>query len=223
MSSGGPAVNALVQLFLVLAVLGMALKLLSLNAWRAWVFLRPDRVRLVPGAPADRMELPAELQERAGQLRALGFHPLGTHLERSALRRGLPAHDFVHPEAHVFATLHLSARKQPRLSLLTPLAPSGLVLTTDFARPAVERPGEYVAVGMPDCPPELLLRAHRLKVGGARSTEDVSWEGRLKAGHDWYRGPGLLETRRQNLPGLLWTLVALGIVVSLFLGGERPA
>lgn len=130
MSPGGPAVNALVQLFLVLAVLGMALKLLSLNAWRAWLFLRPERVRLVPGAPADRMELPPALEERAGQLRALGFHPLGTHLERSALRRGLPAYDFVLPGAPVFATLHLSARGQPRLSLLTPLAPSGLVLTS---------------------------------------------------------------------------------------------
>ncbi|WP_187345013.1 hypothetical protein [Cystobacter ferrugineus] len=221
MSSGGPAVNALVELFLVLAVLVMAVKLLMLNAWRAVLFVYPDRVRLLPDASAERMELPPELVARGEQLRALGFRPLGVHLEKSPLRRGFRSYDFVHPEERVFATLHLSSQGQPRLYLLTPLAPRGFELTADSKRLAFDVPGLYRAVGMPECPPELLLQAHRLRVREVCPAEDFTWEGRLQAGRDWYQGPGAQEIRRQNLPGLLWTLVALAIVVSLFLGGER--
>lgn len=216
-------VTVLVELFLVLAVLGMAVKLLMLNAWRALLVAFPGRFRLVPEAPAGTpLELPPGLEALAGQLRALGFLPLGVHREASPLRKGLRSHDFVHPGERVFATLYLSARGEARLYLLTPLAPRGAVLTADHARPKLDPPGEFLAVGLPECPPELLLRAHRARLGPLRPAEDFSWEGRLQAGRDWYQGPGVREIRRQNLPGLLWTLVALAIVVSLFLGGERP-
>ncbi|WNG22429.1 hypothetical protein F0U63_40330 [Cystobacter fuscus] len=213
--------NALVELFLVLAVLAMAVKLLMLNAWRAFLLVFPDRVRLLPDASAERMALPPALVAPAEQLRALGFRPLGVHLEKSPLRRGTRSYDFVHPEERVFATLHLSSQEHPRLYLLTPLAPRGFVLTADFKRPTSDVAGVYRAVGMPQCPPELLLQAHRLRVRDVCPAEDFTWEGRLQAGRDWYQGPGAQEIRRQNLPGLLWTLVALAIVVSLFLGGER--
>jgi len=222
MSPGGPAVNALVELFLVLAALGMAVKLLLLNAWRAFLFVFPARVRLLPDAPADRMDLPPGLVASGEQLQALGFRPLGVHQETSPGRKGTRSYDYVHPEQRVFATLHLSPQGHPRLYLLTPLAPTGFVLTADSKRPTFDLPGVYQAVGLPQCPPELLLQAHRLRVRDVRPAEDFTWEGRLQAGRDWYQGPGSQEIRRQNLPGLLWTLVALAIVVSLFLGGERP-
>jgi hypothetical protein len=222
MSAGGSLVTVLVELFLVLAVLAMAVKLLLLNAWRALLVISPERLRLVPDAPGDRMDLPPSLEAPAAKLRALGFLPLGVHLEAFPLRKRLRSYDFVHPGERVFATLYSSAGKEARLYLLTPLAPRGAVLTADHARPRLDPPGDYQAVGLPQCPPELLLRAHRTRVGGLRPAEDFSWEGRLQAGRDWYQGPGTREIRRQNLPGLLWTLIALAIIVSLFLGGERP-
>ncbi|HEX5750515.1 MAG TPA: hypothetical protein VFZ09_30080 [Archangium sp.] len=214
--------SPLAELLLVLVVLGMAVKLLLLNFWRAVLFVSPGGVRVLPVAPADRMQLPPELATLAGQLQALGFVPLGSHVEKPRFQKGTASYDFAHPGQHTFATLHFSPRGEPRLYLLTPLAPEGFVLTAGYARPGFELPGRYRSGGFPEVPPERLLQAHRVRLQGLPASEDFTWEERLRSGQAWYRGLGQREIRRQNLQGLLWTVVALAIVAALFLGGGRP-
>ncbi|PTL83779.1 hypothetical protein [Vitiosangium sp. GDMCC 1.1324] len=215
--------NALVELALVLAVLAMAVKLLLLNFWRAVLFLFPASVRVRPEAPADRMELPPGLAALAGQLGALGFVPLGRHVEKPRFQKGTRSYDFAHPGERVFATLHLAPDGHPRLYLLTPLAPEGFVLTAGYKRPGFEVPGRYRSGSLVEAPPERLLQAHQERLQGLTPAEHFTWEERLQAGQAWYQGPGQREIRRQNLQGLLWTVVALAIVAGLFLGGGRSA
>ncbi|QRN99465.1 hypothetical protein JRI60_10790 [Archangium violaceum] len=221
MSLGSPAFGVLVELVLVLVALGMAVKLLLLNFWRAVLFLFPASVRVRPEAPAGQMELPAGLSPLAGQLRALGFVPLGSHVEQPRFQKGTSSYDFAHPGEHTFATLHFGPDGKPRLYLLTPLAPEGFVLTAGYRRPGFELPGRYRSGGVTEASTERLLRIHLERLQGLVPTEDFSWEGRLMAGQAWYQGAGQREIRRQNLQGLLWTVVALAIVAGLFLGGGR--
>ncbi len=213
--------NAIVQLLIALAMLGMAGRLLFLNFWRAVLFFFPDSVRVRAVASADQMELPLELGPLVGQLRALGFAPLGAHEEKPRFRRGTRAYDFVHPTERAFATLHFAANGKPRLYFITPLAPEGFVLTFGYPRPGFEVPGRYRSEGFAEASAEGLLRLHRERLQGLVPTEDFSQDARLRAGQAWYRGPGQKEIRRQNLQGVLWTVVALAIVASLFLGGGR--
>ena len=212
--------NVLAQLATALAGLALAVMLLVLNSWRALLFLFPARVRVEPEAPGDQMALPAELTGLAVQLEALGFHPLGSHEEKPPLAKATRSYNFAHPAERVFATLHLSPKGAPRLYLLTPLAPEGFVITADYRRAAVELPGRYLAGGLEGAPPERLLRAHLKRLEGLSPAGDFTWEGRVEAGRSWYRGLGQKELRRQNLPGLLWTVAALAIVISAFLGGR---
>ena len=79
------SVDALVQLALVLAVLVMALQLLRLNAWRAWLFLFPSHVGLRPVTPG---AVPPALGPWVEQVLALGFVPVGAHVQHSRLQRG---------------------------------------------------------------------------------------------------------------------------------------
>jgi hypothetical protein len=215
--------NVLVQLLVVLAMLGMAGMLLFLNFWRAVLFFFPDSVRVRPVALADGKALPLELAPLAGQLRALGFVPIGGHEEKPRFRRATRAYDFAHPAERAFATLHFTSDGKPRFYLLTPLAPEGFVLTFSYPRPGFEVPGRYRSGGLAESSPERLLRIHQERLQGLVPTEDFSWDARLRAGQAWYRGPGQREIRRQNLQGVLWTVVALAIVASLFLGGGRSA
>jgi hypothetical protein len=169
------------------------------------------------------MELPPGLAPLAGQLRALGFVPLGRHVEKPRFQQGSHSYDFGHSGERVFATLHFAPGGQPRLYFLTPLAPEGFVLTAGYKRPGFEVPGRYRSEGFAQASPEHLLRLHSQRLQGLTPAGDFTWEGRVQAGQAWYRGLGQREIRRQNLQGLLWTVVALAIVASLFLGSERWA
>jgi len=216
--------NVFAELFLALVLLGLVSRVLVLNLWRALLVFAPSNVLVRPVAPADRMELPLELGLLAGELRALGFLPLGSHEEKPRLRRkGFLSYDFAHPGERVFATLHFSPDGKPRLYLLTPLAPEGFVLTAGYRRPTFEVPGRYRSGGLVVTSAEHLLRTHRERLQGLNPTGDFSWDARVRAGQAWYQGLGQTEVRRQNLQGLLWTIVALILVAGLFLGGRRPA
>jgi hypothetical protein len=212
--------NVFVQLGTALMGLALAVTLLVLNYWRAILYLFPARVRVEPDAPGDRMDLPSALEPIAEQLRALGFVPLGSHEERPLFRRASFSYDYAHPGERVFATLHLGPNGTPRLYYLTPLAPEGFVITAGYKRPALDIAGRYRSGGLEDVPPERLFRAHLKRLEGVAPTGDFTWEGRVEAGRSWYRGLGQKEIRRQNLPGLLWTVAALAIVISAFLGGR---
>ena len=209
--------NVLVQLLVTLAVLGAAVKLLLLNFWRAVLFISPGSARLLPESPDPDEPLPPALAPRAEELRALGFVPLGVHREKPRFQAGTRSHDFVHPGERAFATLYLTAAGQPHLYLLTPLAPEGYVLTADHKRPGFELAGRYRVEGVAGASPERLLRHHRERCQGLPGADDLSWERRLQVGRAWYQGAGQREIRRQNLQGLLWTLVALAIVLLLFI------
>jgi hypothetical protein len=212
--------SVLTELATVLVGLGLAVALIVLNAWRALLFLFPASVRVEPEAPADQMELPAGLAPLAEQLRALGFRPLGSHEEKPRLRRATRSYDFAHPAERVFATLHLGPGDAPRLYFLTPLAPEGFVITAGYRRAALDIPGRYRSGGLEEATPDRLFRAHLKRLEGVNPTGDFTWEGRVEAGRSWYRGLGQQELRRQNLAGLLWTVAALALVASAFLGGR---
>jgi hypothetical protein len=212
--------NVLAQLATAVAGLALAVMLLVLNSWRALLFLFPARVRVEPEAPGDQMDLPSELTALAEQLQALGFTPLGSHEEKPPLARATRSYNYAHPAERVFATLHLSPKGDPRLYFLTPVASDGFVITAGYRRAALEIPGRYRAGGLENVPPERLFRAHLKRLEGLSPTGDFTWEGRVETGRAWYRGLGQKELRRQNLPGLLWTVAALAIVVSAFLGGR---
>src|SRR6218665_1234432 len=211
------ALNALIELVLVLAVLAMAVKLLLLNVWRAWLFLFPTQVQLLPEASGGT---PPELIPWAQQLQALGFVPLGAHVQKSRFQRGTRSHDFAHPGEHAFATLYLSALGAPRLYLLTPLAGGGAVLTEGAPSSARVLFGFVRAGEASPVPPEVLLGTHRERLRGLVPGADFTPHGRLLAGRAWFQGPGQREIRRQSLPGVLWTLVALAMVAFLFVGGR---
>ncbi len=210
--------NVLVELGIAVAGLVLAIVLVFLNLWRAILFLFPGSVRVEPEAPADQMDLPAELGPLATQLQALGFVPLGSHEEKPRLQRATRSYDWAHPGERVFATLHLGRDDSPRLYLLTPVAPHGFVITAGYRRPAIELPGVYRSGSLEDASPERLLRAHLRRLEGFTPTGEYTWEGRVEAGRSWYQGLGRKEIRRQNLQGLLWTVMALAIVASAFLG-----
>jgi hypothetical protein len=212
--------NVFGELATVLAGLMLAVTLLTLNFWRAVLVLFPASVRVEPEAPADQMDLPEACAALAAQLKALGFVPLGSHEEKPRLHRATLSYDFAHPGEHVFATLHLGPSEQPRLYFLTPLAPEGFVITAGYRRAALDIPGRYRSGGLEDAAPDRLFRAHLKRLEGLTPTGDFTWEGRVAAGRSWYRGLGQKEIRRQNLPGLLWTVAALAIVASAFLGGQ---
>jgi hypothetical protein len=212
--------NVLVQLATALAGLGLAVTLLVMNFWRALLFLFPAQVRVEPDAPGDQMELPDELTFVAEQLRAIGFIPLGSHEEKPLLRRASLSYDYANPAERVFATLHVGPYDTPRLYFLTPLAPEGFVITASYRRPALDIPGRYRSGGLEIVSAERLFRAHLKRLEGLSPTGQFTWEGRVEAGRSWYRGLGQKELRRQNLPGLLWTVAALAIVASAFLGGR---
>lgn len=214
--------NVLVKLGFVVASLVLAIVLLSLNLWRAVLFLFPSSVRVEPEAPADQMDLPVELEPLATQLKALGFVPLGSHEEKPRLQKATRSYDWAHPGERVFATLHLGHDGSPRLYLLTPVAPQGFVITAGYRRPALEVPGVYRSGSLEDASPERLLRAHLRRLEGFTPTGNFTWEGRVEAGRSWYQGLGRKEIRRQNLQGLLLTVMALAIVASAFLGRRGP-
>jgi hypothetical protein len=212
--------NVFVPMVTVVVGMALATALLWLNLWRATIYLFPALVRVEPEAPADQMNLPSELSPAEDQLRALGFHALGNHEEKPPLGRATLSYDYAHPGERVFATLHLGPEGAPRLYFLTPLAPEGFVVTANYRRPALDIPGRYRSGSLEEASPERLFRAHLRRLEGLTPTGDFSWEGRVEAVRSWYRGLGQIEVRRQNLPGLLWTVAALAIVASAFLGGR---
>ncbi|NVJ27426.1 MULTISPECIES: hypothetical protein [Myxococcus] len=210
--------NVLAELGIVVAGLVLAIVLLALNFWRAILFLFPHSVRVEPEAPADQMDIPLELAQLAIELQGLGFVALGSHEEKPRLQRATLSYDWAHPVERVFATIYQAADGEPRLYFLTPLTPEGFVITAGYRRPALDVPGVYRSGSLADASPERLLRAHLRRMEGVTPAGDFSWEGRVEAGRSWYRGLGRKEIRRQNLQGLLWTVMALAIVASAFLG-----
>lgn len=200
-------------------VLAVAFWMLKANLWRAVLCLSPASLALEGDAPADAMKLPRELEPLAGQLVALGFSPLGSHLEKPRFSRETECFDYVHAAEGAFATLSASRAGVSRLYLLTRTDSEGFVLTASYRRPARELPGRYFSGTLEGAPPERLLAAHRRRVAAmGRPQGPFTLEGRLEAARAWFVGPGRSEIRQANVVGLLWTACAIGMVAAAIFG-----
>lgn len=208
--------NVLSDLVMGLIALAAAVKLLTLNLWRAVLFVAPGSVQLRSEGALEPEALPAPLAPLADQLRELGFVALCTHSEKPLLHGATRCYDLVHPGERTFATLYLSEGQRPLAYFLTPLAPEGSVLTREPPRPGFVLPGRYGARGRDEPVLGPLWLAHQERLRGLTRSEDITPETRLQVGRAWYRGAGQREIRRQNVQGLLWTLVALAMVAFLF-------
>jgi hypothetical protein len=188
------------------------------NLWRAILFIQPHALSLEADAPADQASPPVTLQPAEGELLALGFSRLGSHLEKPPLSRARLNYDYVHAGEQVFATLFASPRGKSRLYFLTPTANEGFVITADHRRPAHEVPGRYLSGGLDETSAERIFKAHLRRVATVGEPRvSPTLEARVEAGRAWYRGAGVREVRQQNALGLLWTVFSLGMVGAAFL------
>lgn len=200
-----------------LIALAVAAVVLRLQAWRAVLCVAPQLTRVEVETPADATQVPGALEDAWAELEKLGFVLLGAHTEKSPLGQERSFIDGVHATEPVVASLTVGRDEQDHLVLWTQTE-AGFVLTANYKRPALERPGRYLAGGLDGVAPERVLKAHlrRLPELGVPRRLDTL-DARVTAAREWFSGSGKAELRQQHAVGLLWTLGALGMVgASLF-------
>jgi len=200
----GPHVTAVASVL-------VALVLLVLHARRALHFLFPG-MRVEADTPADQMDVPEALAPLAASLANLGFTALGTHEEQALLTPATHYFDYV--QGSVFASLHEDAEHGGRVDFWTPAEGGGFVVTSNYARHAVEQSGRYRAGGLEGAALERVLKAHQKRAEFCDIEGEFTWEGRVRMAHAWHASYGRAELRRQNLPGLLWCIAAIAILLS---------
>ncbi|MFZ5470666.1 MAG: hypothetical protein ACOZIN_14635 [Myxococcota bacterium] len=211
-------VNVL-DLFIGLVGLALAGFVLQKNLWRALLCVAPHSMRIEPDAPADAMRVPGELSRLEADVKALGFVPIGSRLERPRLTKELVSYDFAHVEDKVFVTLYLGRDRRPRLYFLSHTDRDAFVITANYRRPAREVPGRYFCGALEDASTERVFKAHQRRVASFGSPVGrFDQEGRLAAARAWFGGPGKVEVRLQNLHGLLWSVGTLGMVAAALFG-----
>lgn len=203
--------------YAVLAVLA-ALIFLRLHLWRAVLFLRPQSVRIETDTPDGSVTVPGRLEAPWDALKALGFTPLGSHLEHARFSAPVTLYDAAHPAKQLFASVFAGKDGRARVVLLTPTE-QGFVLTANYRRPAREVPGRYSSGGIEGASVERLVNAHARRIS-SHSQAKGPWtlEARVDAARRWYGDAGKAELRQQHAVGLLWTLGALGMVAAALLG-----
>lgn len=207
-------------LYAVLAAIA-GVVLLRFHLWRAVVFLRPESVRVDADTPDGSVLVPGALEPTWDALKALGFAPLGSHLEHARFSPAVTMYDAVHEAKGVFASVFEGKDGRARLVLLSPLD-GGFVLTANYRRPAREVPGRYASGGIEGATVERLVNAHARRLaalGAARGPWTL--DARIDAARNWYRGSGKAELRQQHAVGLLWTLGALGMVGAAIFGRSQ--
>jgi hypothetical protein len=205
-------VSSALQTPQLVLVFGLAATVLYFFLWRALVTIFPGWVKTELEAPAEGSRVPDELKAQDEALRSLGFTLLGTRSEKAPLSPELISFDYSHPEK-VFATAFLARDGRPRLYFLSRTDRGAIVISANYRRAAREIPGRYFSSSLEDCTPERLYRAHTRTVPSfGAPVGPLDQEGRLELARAWFAGPGKLELRLQNLPGLLWTVAALGMV-----------
>lgn len=207
---------ALGMLALCITAVGVVLYLM---AWRAWLFVRPDSIQMELDEPADKIQLPGDLEALAEELQKLGFKALGSHWEKPLFTRETVSYDYVNAEKKVFATVYEGRDGAARMYLLTPIrcpdGSTGFVVTANYRRPAREIGRCYYSGGLEGYSPERVVKAHlrRLDNEKLEPTGDFSAEGRLAAGRSWFKSYGRTEIRAQNLHGLLWSASAVTVLI----------
>lgn len=183
---------------LILIALAAALLIFRAVAWRVWQALRPESTLLRAAAPGEATP-PEDFDELSRSLAALGFVPLGARMERPRFGKALASFDFAHPAERTFATA-FGARGKTWLYFLSPLEGGPLALTA--AGPSTEASAREDA-----------WRRHRERCQGRAREGRYDATERLALARAWYAGEGKREIRRQHLPALLWSLLALGMVL----------
>lgn len=180
------------------------------SLWCLWPGL--VRIRRAPGPSAeDEAGDEAAFDAMEQDLAPLGFQRLGVHLEKPPLRRATRVYDFVSPAEATFASAVLE-RGGGRLYLLTPFTGGAFVLTADHRRPGTEKPSRYLGGGLPGASPEQVLAAHRRRVermreAGLVAGADLSFDGRIRAGEQWFQGVGRREIRLAHANALILGLM----------------
>lgn len=207
------------QLVLLGICTAIVAAVLYFTLWRAWLFLKPDSIRIEADEPADKMQLPGIIEEQAEKLVALGFVALGTHWEKPAFTKETVSYDYVNREQKVFASIYEGRDGVARVYLLTPIkcpdGSTGFVVTANYRRPARELRGCYYSGGLEDYAVDRVLKAHLRRVENEKleAIGDYTIDGRIAAGREWFKGFGRTEVRWQNLHGLLWAGGAVAIFV----------
>lgn len=196
-----------------LLAIGLGAGILYFNLWRAVLCLRPDSLEVEADAPPGTVKLPHELTRADGELRALGFLPVGSRYEKAPLAREVLSYDYAHPGDKAFATLHLGRDGKPRLYFLSQTDRSAFVISADYRRPAREIPGRYFSASLESFAPDRVYKAHLRRVASfGNPVGQFDQQGRLAAARAWFAGPGRSEIRLQNVHGLLWSVFSLGMV-----------
>lgn len=198
---------------------GAVIVVLYLTLWRAWLFVRPDSIELEADEPADKMNVPGDLEALVGQLKTLGFSPLGSHYEKPLFTKETVSYDYVNAEKKAFATVYEGRDGAARMYLLTPIkcpdGSTGFIVTANYRRPAREIGRCYYSGGLENYAPERVVKAHfrRIENEKLEPVGDFSLEGRIVAARGWFKGYGRTEIRAQNLHGLLWSASAVTLLV----------
>lgn len=205
--------NAL-DLFRDVAALAVAGVVLQRSLWRALLCLNPGwmRVEVDSEGPALPTAFPAPLVALAKELVALGFSPLGVHIEMPRLGPSSLSYDFANHHERVFASAYVTDDDGPRVYFISGGANGSLALTGNDRRPSIHRPG-YLAGSLEHVPLDRLFQAHLRRAAelGERSAQLTMAE-RVRLAQDWFQGHGAGEVRSANVVGLLWSGFGLGIL-----------
>lgn len=199
-----------------LVFLALASGLFFFFAWRAVLAVAPQTARVEAETPADATTVPDALSEPWAEFKQLGFVLLGTHSEKCWFRAPVLYVDAVHAREPVVASLTAGPDEQDHTTLWT-VSERGVVITSNFKRPAREVPGAYLSGSIDGASPERLLKVHLRRVpeiGPAQRLDTL--EKRVDAARAWFSKSGKPELRQQHALALLWSIGALGMVCAAF-------
>lgn len=199
-----------------LVYLALATGLLFLFAWRAVLAVAPQTARVEVETPADNTSVPDALTETWAEFKQLGFVLLGTHSEKFWLRAPVLYVDAVHAQEPVVVSMTAGTDEQDHSTLWT-VSERGVVITSNFKRPAREVSGSYLSGSIDGASPERLFKVHLRRVpeiGPAQRLETI--EKRVEAARAWFSKSGKPELRQQHALALLWSIGALGMVCAAF-------
>ncbi len=209
------------ELLVPIIAVAAGIAVLRFMLWRAILAVAPTSLRIEADEPPGKEKVPQELQRAAGELKALGFVSIGSHLERPRLGPTLVCFDFARQEDRTFATLFLDRDGVARVYFLSRIAPEGFVISANHRRAARNEPGRYLSGGLEDVATDRVYKAHLRLIEGLPLRAELDQEARVAAACEWVSGPGRSEIRQLNLHGLLWTVGTLGMVAAAILRSSQ--
>jgi len=202
------------MLFLYVLVSLFCLLMLRKHAPRGILFVAPGSIRIGGDASAPPR---ATAQVAAGELlEPLGFRRLGIRSERGPLGGlWMDVDAWAHPDG-TCADAFPAAGRSPIVSFLTTFADGYQIGTSNFRRPALERPAGRVG-GVNGATLEGTLAAHRKGTAPLAATHGApervaDLDARITLARRFYAGIGAAELRRPAFMALLNAVIALGLL-----------